>query len=108
MAYNSTVKSVYRTKTIDMLDDIYRKSGFRLKLDDLVRAKLGRGKSGDGLQSLMWWKEGKQQIIADYCKEDVSLTNELYEYEQKNGYIYYPSYGIKKSVAVNWKIINKN
>ena len=40
---------------------------------------LGRAKSGDGLQSLVWWKEGRIDEIESYCREDVELLRDLFE-----------------------------
>ena len=48
--------------------------GFRVSLGHLCEANLGEGKSGDGLQSLRWWKDGRIDLIEQYCRKDVELT----------------------------------
>jgi methionyl aminopeptidase len=52
-------RSFAELPTFDLLEDVHRKLGRRLSLNHLATHTLGRGKSGDGLQSLVWWKEGR-------------------------------------------------
>ena len=52
MAYTS--EPLRSLPTTDMLDHIYRRLGFRVKLDDLARATLNAKKSGDGLDAIRW------------------------------------------------------
>jgi DEAD/DEAH box helicase domain-containing protein len=93
-----------RIRTFDMLADIYRKLGFRVKLGDLAEATLGIGKSGDGLQSLQWWKEGKVDLIEQYCRRDVEVTRDVYVFGQRNGYVLYRDRdGRPLRLPVEWK-----
>jgi DEAD/DEAH box helicase domain-containing protein len=80
-----------RIHTFDMLADIYRKLGFRLKLADLAESTLKAGKSADGLQSLKWWKEGRVDLVEEYCRRDVEVTRDLYQFGATNGYVLYPN-----------------
>jgi DEAD/DEAH box helicase domain-containing protein len=75
--------------TVDMLDDIYRALGWRLKLDDLAAATLGEGKSADGLQAVRWFREGQLEKVIDYCRRDVEVTWRVYRFGQLNGYVQY-------------------
>src|SRR3989304_4506965 len=43
---------------LDILERIYKRLGFRLKLDHLAQETLGERKAADGLQSLAWFKAG--------------------------------------------------
>ena len=54
-----------------MLVDIEKKLGHRLALDAVAQATLGVGKTGDGLDAIRWWREGKLLDIAEYCCFDV-------------------------------------
>ncbi|HEU4401083.1 MAG TPA: Zn-binding domain-containing protein, partial [Candidatus Polarisedimenticolia bacterium] len=93
-----------RVRTFDMLADIYRKLGFRLKLGDLAEATLGVGKSADGLQSLKWWKEGRVDLIEQYCRRDVEVTRDLFVFGRTNGYILYRDRdGRAIRLPVDWK-----
>lgn len=100
-AYDFSIKEILLPKTIDMLDIIYKNLWFRIKLDDLAKTTLGKWKSGDGIQSIIWWKEWKHELTANYCRQDVLLTKELYDFWESNGYIYYSSYGNKKKIYIN-------
>ena len=103
--YDNRVQTLTE-KTLDILNDVYQKLGFRVKLDDLVKASIGKSKSGDGLQALRWWKEGQKKLVEEYCKKDVELTKELFEFGAKNKCIYYPSYNNLKSITVDWEFNN--
>ncbi len=93
-----------RIRTFDMLADIYRKLGFRLKLGDLAEATLGVGKSADGLQSLKWWKEGRVDLIEQYCRRDVEVTRDVYLFGLRNGYVLYRDRdGKQLRLPVDWK-----
>ena len=89
--------------TVDMLDHIYRKLGFRVKLDDLVRASLNVQKSGDGLDAIRWWRAGQLDRLFDYCQQDVDVTRRLYEFGKQNKYVmfYDKRYKLQR-VAVSW------
>jgi DEAD/DEAH box helicase domain-containing protein len=78
-----------RIRTLDMLAEIHRRLGFRLSLAHLAEVNLGESKSGDGLQSLAWWREGRIDLIEQYCKKDVELTRRLYELGREQGYLLY-------------------
>ncbi|MFH1074946.1 MAG: DEAD/DEAH box helicase [Candidatus Firestonebacteria bacterium] len=75
--------------TLDMLDLVYDQMGFRLSLNHLSSVNLNKGKSSDGLQSLQWFKEGKIDLIIEYCKHDVEITKELFEYLIEKGHFLY-------------------
>ena len=91
-------------RTTDMLRDIYRALNFRLSLDSIARATLGISKSGDGLKSVEWFRNGELDKVAEYCKADVDITRRVHEFGRDNGYVHYFSrLGSKLKVPVNWK-----
>ncbi len=91
-------------KTLDLLDDIYNKLGFRLGLDALASATLGANKSADGLQAIQWFREGKFEQLVAYCRDDVAITKKLYEAGRDNGFVSYVDRdGRKKKINVAWK-----
>ncbi len=93
-----------RIRTFDMLTDIYSKLGFRLKLTALAEATLGTGKSADGLQSLKWWREGRADLVEEYCRKDVEVTRDIYMFGATNGYVLYPDRdGRSIRLPVEWK-----
>ena len=91
-------------KTLDLLDDIYNKLGFRVGLDALASATLGTNKSADGLVAIQWFREGKIDELIAYCRDDVAITKKLYEAGRDNGFVLYPDRdGRKKKVNVAWR-----
>jgi len=101
MAYTS--EPLRNLPTTDMLDHIYRRLGFRVKLDDLARATLNAKKSGDGLDAIRWWREGKLDALYEYCEQDVDVTRRLYEFGKQNRYVqfYDKRYKLQR-VSVSW------
>ncbi|MEW5806494.1 MAG: DEAD/DEAH box helicase [Acidobacteriota bacterium] len=87
-----TNENLSKIKTLDMLAEIYRKLGFRLGLGHLAEATLGEPKSADGFQSLQWFKEGKLDLIEEYCRKDVEITKRLFEFGREKGYLLYRDY----------------
>lgn len=67
-------------RSLDLLSEVQKVLGRRIRLQSLAEATLGKGKSGDGLKAGDWWKEGKKDEVAQYCIEDVRLTRALYDY----------------------------
>jgi DEAD/DEAH box helicase domain-containing protein len=89
--------------TFDMLERIYRKLGFRVSLDNLAQATLGTAKSGDGLQSIEWWHDGKIDLVEAYCRTDVEITRELHEYACRTGDLLFTRSGSPQRVSTrNW------
>ena len=89
----------------DMLFELKKLLGHRLKLESIARPTLGKGKSADGMQALKWYKEGKLDKIIEYCKVDVEVTRDLHRFALENGRLHYDSkFGIK-TVNVEWKLL---
>lgn len=83
--------NLFDIKSIDILEKIYTSEfGRRIKLDDIAQATLGQKKSGNGLESIVWWRNGEIDRVVEYCKQDVKVTKEVYEYAIKNGKLRYP------------------
>jgi DEAD/DEAH box helicase domain-containing protein len=89
--------------TVDMLDHIYKRLGFRVSLDNLAGTTLGTKKSADGLQAVRWYKQGRMQEILDYCQQDVEVTRQLYEYGQRHKHVKFRDRNYRtKMVPVTW------
>jgi DEAD/DEAH box helicase domain-containing protein len=73
--------------TLDLMKEIEKTIGFRIKLDDVAHASLGEGKSGNGLQAIEYWRKGEIEKLRDYCLQDVKVTKEVYEYGVENGLV---------------------
>ena len=88
-----------KLSTLDILEDVHNRLGYRLSLDHLAKVTLGQKKTADGLQALRWWKQGRIREIIDYCKKDVEITKDLFLYGQKNGYLLFMNKA-KKTVRI--------
>ncbi len=75
-------------ETLDLMEDVQRRIGFRVGLDHLARETLGAEKSGDGLQALEWVRQGRLDLVEDYCRRDVELTRDLYLYGRREGCVW--------------------
>jgi DEAD/DEAH box helicase domain-containing protein len=55
------------------------------------------------LQSLVWWKEGRIDLIEQYCRKDVDLTLRLYQLGRSQGYLLYRDHSDRTvRVPVDW------
>lgn len=89
--------------TLDIMMYLKEKLGFRPKLDSVVQATLGAAKTADGLQALAWWKEGRLDLIEQYCKEDVRLTRDVYIFGKRNRHVLVSRFsGTPLKVEVDW------
>jgi len=87
-AYGS-VAGLY-DKSLDMLAHLSKALGFRVKLDSLAQATLGRRKTGSGTESVDWWRSGDpalRQKVADYCRMDVELTRDIYLFGKEHRHV---------------------
>jgi uncharacterized protein YprB with RNaseH-like and TPR domain len=100
-----------QTLNLDMMLELEKIVGFRLKLDSVASASLGTGKSADGLDALRWWQEHKKsgqfeplRKIAEYCAYDVKVTKCVHEYALEHGLLKYDDKnGRIAEVIVDWK-----
>ncbi len=91
-------------RSLDMMCVVEKNLGFRVKLDNLVSCTIGSHKAGDGLQALEWFRQGEWDKLEYYCKEDVRLTKELYEFGRQYKYVHYEDFntGALGKVPVDW------
>ncbi len=89
--------------TVDILESLYQSLGFRLSLDSVAAATLGRSKSADGIMAVEWFRAGEVEKVQAYCRDDVQVTRELYEYGLQHKQLKFrDKFGRTKSVAVRW------
>jgi DEAD/DEAH box helicase domain-containing protein len=94
----------HQCRTLDLMVDLEKTLGHRLGLDALATATLQVGKTGDGLDAIRWWREGKILQVAEYCCFDVKCTKLVHEYGIANRQLFYNDrFQQRRSVAVDWK-----
>ena len=80
--------SVAQVNAFDLMLDVQNVSGWKfVKLERVAHATLGTGKSADGLQAVEWWKEGKIDLIIEYCQQDVAVTRDVFRHGMEKGFI---------------------
>jgi DEAD/DEAH box helicase domain-containing protein len=89
--------------TVDMLQHLYDRLGFRLSLDAVAAATLGATKSADGIQAVEWYRRGEIDKVLAYCQRDVEVTRDVYEFGKRHGFVRYRDrrYRMRK-VPVRW------
>jgi len=99
-----TTERLNDLNTLDLLQDIYNKLGFRVGLDALASATLGGSKSADGLAAIRWFREGKIDELIAYCRDDVAITQKLFAFGRDNKFVQFADRnGQKQKIAVNWQ-----
>src|SRR6185295_18979442 len=87
---------------LDILEEVEKPIGHRVKLDNLAQMNLGTAKSGDGLQALKLYKLGQMDELKKYCLDDVRITKELYDYVLKYGKLLYKDYFETKEIQIKF------
>ena len=75
--------------TLDLLEDVACRLGFRVGMGHLAQETLGIGKSADGLQSLEWVRQGRLDLVEQYCRKDVEILRDLYLHGRREGFLFY-------------------
>lgn len=95
-----------KIQSLDIMDDVVRLVGHRLKLDDLISNTLGSRKSANGLMAVQYFREGRMDELKKYCLDDVRLTRDLYEHGLKNGEMKFLARDANlpyiKTLKINW------
>lgn len=92
-----------KIKSLDLLKEVKKSLGFRLKLDSIASGTLGHGKSGHGLEAITWWKNGEIDKLIKYCIDDVKVTKDIYEYALANGHLKYKDGPLIKEIKLDTK-----
>jgi DEAD/DEAH box helicase domain-containing protein len=90
--------------TLDLLEDIHLRLGFRVGMGRLALDTLGLGKSADGLQSLEWVKQGRLDLVEAYCRRDVEILRDLYLHGRREGCLFYHDQrrDVRLRLSVEW------
>jgi len=101
-----TERELKALPTFDILEDVYKRLGFRLGLDHLAKETLKHGKTADGLQAVEWFRQGEMKKLAEYCRHDVATTKDLFLYGLENGHLIYRKKGANRRLRllVDWDL----
>ena len=100
--YNEGAKQELDAKSLDLLEIIESRLGHKVSLNNIASPTLKLEKSGDGVQAIEWWLKGEKKRVIEYCKDDVKITKELYEYGLANKEIYFNSFGEVRKLSIDW------
>lgn len=76
-----------KLKHFDVLEEIRKVFGHRVKLDSVAKETIGVGKIAGGLDAVKWWSLGDANSLANlkkYCEMDVEVTTRVYDFARKN------------------------
>lgn len=96
-----------KIRSLDLLSEVHKALGRRVRLQSLAEATLGKGKKGDGLKAMEWWDQGLYDKVREYCIEDVRITRELYDYAIANGHLKYKDLNQKREVKIDTSLWEK-
>jgi DEAD/DEAH box helicase domain-containing protein len=90
--------------TFDLLEDVHARLGFRVGMGHLAMETLGYPKSADGLQSLQWVRDGRLDLVEEYCRKDVEILRDLYLHGRREGFLLYRDRrrDVRLKFAVEW------
>ena len=90
-------------RSLDLMVELEKTLGHRPKLEAVAAASLGTGKTAEGTQAIIWWREGKIMEIAEYCCFDVKVTKLVHEFGADKGFVKYSNrFNQVQKVEVDW------
>jgi len=91
---------IYETPALDLLEEINKALGHRISLETVAQGTLGKGKSGNGKDAVLYYKTGRINELKKYCLDDVKVTRLVYEYALKNKKVLYKDFFTTKEIAL--------
>ncbi len=92
---------------LDLLEEFHKTAGFRIGLNNLAEANLGEKKLATGLQAIKWYQLGDFESLEKYCRQDVKVTRDIYEYALKYGKLKYKEINEIKEINLDTSGWNK-
>jgi len=91
---------IFQVPYLDILEEIERALGHRVKLDDVAQATLGSGKTGSGKEAVVYFRQGRWDNLEKYCLDDVKITKQVYDYALKNQKLLYSDFFKAKEILL--------
>jgi DEAD/DEAH box helicase domain-containing protein len=88
-------------RSLDLLVEVQKALGRRIRLQSLAEATLGKKKKGDGLKSVEWWQQGLVDKVREYCIEDVRITKEIFDYAREHGVLKYKDLRTVRDIKID-------
>jgi DEAD/DEAH box helicase domain-containing protein len=96
-----------KIRSLDILKEIRNAYGRRMKLDQIAQGTFNISKSGNGLEAIVWWRNGDIDSLRKYCIDDVKITKDVYEYAMKNKKLMFKEGPFNKEIKLNtssWEV----
>ena len=90
-----------KIRSLDLMVEVQKVLGRRLRLQSLAEATLNKGKGGDGLKAVEWWAQGLYDKVREYCIEDVRITRQLFDYAVTKGALKYKDLNTIKDIKID-------
>ncbi len=94
--------NIFEIPYLDILEEIEKVLGHRIRLEAVAQGTLGSGKSGTGLQAILYWRNGRLDELKKYCLDDVKVTKQVYEYAMKNKKLLFSDYFSIKEIPITF------
>ena len=94
---------LFKMKSVDLLKEMQKSAGRRMKLDQIAEGTLGVNKTGHGLDAIKWWRDGEVEKVKSYCLDDVRITKDVYEYALREGKLIFKEGGNLNEVKLDTK-----
>jgi DEAD/DEAH box helicase domain-containing protein len=94
---------LFKMKSVDLLREMQKSAGRRMKLDQIAEGTLGVNKTGHGLDAIKWWRDGEVEKVKKYCLDDVRITKDIYEYALREGKLIFKEGGNLNEVKLDTK-----
>lgn len=88
--------------TLDLLESLHARLGFRVGLGHVARETLGVDKTADGLVSLEWVRQGRLDLVEEYCRHDVEILRDVYLHGRREGFVVVSTKSGRVRVEVDW------
>ena len=91
---------IFKVPYLDLLEEIEKVLQHRIKLELVAQGTLGAGKSGSGLEAILYYQNGRMDLLKKYCLDDVKITKQVYDYALKNGKLLYKDFFKTKEIPL--------
>jgi DEAD/DEAH box helicase domain-containing protein len=85
---------------LDLLKEIEKVLQHRIKLEVVAQGTLGSGKSASGLEAILYYQNGRMDLLKKYCLDDVKITKQIYDYALRNGKVLYKDFFKTKEIPL--------
>lgn len=80
----------WEDRSLDLCRRVQKAGGKMVGLNDVAACTLGSEKTGDGLEAIELYAEGRFDELVAYCRQDVQLTKDLWVFAYRYGYVLAP------------------